>query len=31
VGYSIVNESQIFGKRIDETCSLYTAEASAIE
>jgi hypothetical protein len=30
VGYSIVNENQTFAKRIDETCSVYTAEARAI-
>jgi hypothetical protein len=27
VGYSIVNENQTFGKRIDEMCPVYTAEA----
>jgi hypothetical protein len=29
VGYSIVNENQTFGKRIDKMCSVYTAEARA--
>jgi hypothetical protein len=30
VGYSIVNENQTFGKRIDEMCSVYTAKIRAI-
>jgi hypothetical protein len=30
VGYSIVNENQTFGKRINETCSVYTADARVI-
>jgi hypothetical protein len=30
VGYSIVNENQTFGKRINETCSGYTADARVI-
>jgi hypothetical protein len=30
VGYSIVNENQTFGKRIEKMCSVWTAETRAI-